>query len=432
MIANKYEIVRKLGEGGTGAVYLVRHADIDVFYALKILGAEVCENEKFIEQFKLEASVLQKFSHPGVTQLRDFGRTPEGDYYLAMDYSKGKTLRAILDEEGPYHVQGALEIAIQLLGIVADAHEHGIIHRDLKPCNIMINRDKEKGERVQILDFGTAMLRGSVDVDNTKALASFGTPLYMAPEQASGATNIDHRVDIYSIGIILYQLLTGDVPFEGKDVVQTLLMHVTQVPEPFAERYGLPEYVQTLVFKALEKKPHARYETARDFQKACVKCLKRFLRERDEIRQQHGSSKKHEEKKSVALEKAMALSGLPAGEGTKILCLDDDEMILNIMKHLLEANGYRVYTALDCSAIHDVLMKEDVRLVVSDVQMPGLPGTKVCRLLKKSIEDLKVILFSNIPEQDLQKFSEENKADGWISKSWKPAEWLEKIEQLAD
>jgi CheY-like chemotaxis protein len=118
-------------------------------------------------------------------------------------------------------------------------------------------------------------------------------------------------------------------------------------------------------------------------------------------------------------------------EKTKILCLDDDEMIINIMKHLLEANGYEVFTAMDCSAIHDFLYKEKVKILVSDVQMPGMPGTRICQLLKQAIPDLTVVLFSNIPESELARCAEENKADAWISKNWKPAEWMKKIAELA-
>ncbi len=118
------------------------------------------------------------------------------------------------------------------------------------------------------------------------------------------------------------------------------------------------------------------------------------------------------------------------GDVTTILCLDDDEMVLNIMQHILEKEGFQVYTAVDCSTIHDYLFQKNVSLLVSDVQMPGLPGTKVCRLLKKSMKDLKIVLFSNIPERELEKCANENMADGWISKLKKPNEWLEAIKEV--
>jgi len=421
IIADKYETITELGVGGTGSVLLVRHADLGVHYALKLLNRNLSEDSRFIETFKQEAEVLLHFSHPGTTQLRDFGRTDDGLYYLAMDYCDGLPLKDVLEKDGPYPVKRGLEICIQILEVLEAAHAKGIIHRDIKPGNIMIERDAAGTEQVKVLDFGTALLKKHIG-ESTEVVA-VGTPCYMSPEQAAGDGQLDHRSDIYSVGIVLYELLTGDVPYEGESIIQTLILHLTQPPAPFAARYGIPHEVEGLVFRALAKQSGDRFESAKDFSAAC----------RDVIAQiQQRMSPGGVDHSSLPEAKEVQVSQADSQEQTKILCLDDNEMILHILKHILEKEGYKVFTALDCSAIHNFLFREKIDLLVSDVQMPGMPGTKICKLLKKSMEDLKVVLFSNIPERELKKCSEENLADGWISKHTKPDEWLTKIKAIIE
>jgi serine/threonine-protein kinase len=424
-IAGKYEVVRPLGAGGMGKVLLVRHVDLDLLYALKYLDPTIAGNPKYIEQFKREAAALQQFTHPGMTQLRDFGRSEAGEYYLAMDYCEGRPLKDILDSDGPYPVKSALKIMIQLLDVLEAAHKQGIVHRDIKPANIMVvGDDSSDTPEVKILDFGTALLRQGGDGPNGDTTV-LGTPCYMSPEQASGAPHLDSRVDIYACGIMLYELLTGSVPFEGGDVVQTLLMHITQPAPEISTLYGIPSFVEEIVSKALEKKRENRFQSAVEFAAACEDAVERHARG-EHLMAIKPSSGEVQEIGSIADSSSTEVQP----QKTKILCLDDDEMILNILKHLLEINGYEVFTALDVSAIHDILFEQGVDLLLSDVQMPGLPGTKVCRLIKKSMEDLKVVLFSNIPERDLEKYSEENGADGWISKNTRPEEWLTRIQEI--
>lgn len=417
IVADKYEVIRKLGEGGTGAVFLVRHVDLNVEYALKLLNKTVSDDDRFIERFKKEASLLLRFGHPGITQLRDFGRTEEGNYYMAMDYCDGVPLKYRLENEICFSYEDTLRIAIQILNVLEAAHTQGIVHGDIKPENIMLEDESEGGIRIRVLDFGTAVLKQQFAEEEG---AIFGTPCYMSPEQAAGEVSLDHRADIYSLGVVLYELLTGHVPFEGENVVQTLLLHLTQPLVSLSKHYGVPVEIEEIVFKALEKTPQARFKTAKEFREACEAVLRKIA---------------PEEAKLVAHEQESPESGSEASEPasnevTRILCLDDDEMILNIMQHVLEKEGYEVFTALDCSSIHDYLFQKQISLLVSDVQMPGLPGTKICRLLKKSMKDLKVILFSNIPERDLERHSTENMADGWISKQKKPQDWLEEIQRV--
>ncbi len=423
VVAGKYEVERELGQGASGTVYLVKHTDLGINYALKILDKSLCD-QKFIDRFKREAEVLSRFTDPGSVQLRDFGKTEEGGYYMAMDYCPGTTLKKVIEDHGEIPVRRALHIMEQLLTTLDAAHRAGIIHRDIKPENIMLLRDENGKDVVKVLDFGIAKLRErEMTSGMTMEGAAIGTPQYMSPEQASGEANLDHRVDLYAAGVALYEMVTGAPPFVGTTVIQTLIMHLTQPPAPFAEAFGFPEFVESLVLKALEKNRDERFQTAAEFREACSRVMQLLSKNNQAPIE---LSPEPESQTPLVAESEPVVSKTP----TKILCLDDSDMILHIMKHILEEQGYIVYTANNSSAVHQYLFSEGVELLVTDVQMPDLPGTKVCRMLKKSLPSLKVVLFSNLPDRELDKLSTESKADGWISKNTKPKEWLDKIVEV--
>jgi serine/threonine protein kinase len=421
VIADKYEIEKILGEGGAGTVYLVKHTDLGVKYALKLLKKELVD-QRFIDRFKREAEVLIKFNHPGSVALRDFGKTSTGEYYMAMDYCEGKTLKKLLDDIGEMPIRRVFNIMEQLLTALVAAHKVGIIHRDIKPENIMLTEDEDKSDSVKILDFGIAKLKEKEN-DSSKTMdgVSVGTPQYMSPEQASGESNLDHRVDIYSLGCVFYEMLTGKSPFIGDSVIQTLILHLTQPPAKFAEEFGLPDYVETLVFKSLEKDREARYQTAQEFLDSLANVKELIFK----TKENNNSSELISSKEVKTIQNPNNTKA-----PLKILCLDDSDMILHIFKHILEEKGFTVFTANNSSAVHQYLFQDKVDLLVTDVQMPDIPGTKVCSMLKRTVPDLKVVLFSNLPEKELDKMTIENKADGWISKNTKPAEWVEKIQQV--
>jgi len=422
LIAKKYEVVHQLGKGGMGDVYLVRHADLGVSYALKLLNRELSEDARFIERFKLEAEVLLRFSHPGTTQLRDFGKTEDGLHYIAMDYCDGVPLKDILERDGPYPVKRALELIIEVLDVLEAAHQQGIVHRDIKPANLVVEEKNGITERLRVLDFGTALIKkhiGQKEADQ----GILGTPCYMSPEQAAGEIDLDHRSDIYSTGVLLYELLSGEVPFEGETVVQTLIMHLTQPPPSFASTYGIPEEVEEVMHRALAKKREERFQSCTEFSKACTEVITSLSRGSTGV-----TTKKTEKEKPKVTEAPQQSSA--EQRGMKILCLDDNEMILHILEHILLKEGFQVFTAQDCSSIHDYLFQEKIDLLISDINMPGMPGTKICKLLKMEMEGLKVVLFSNIPDRELEKCSKENLADGWISKNTKPDTWLAEINRV--
>jgi serine/threonine protein kinase len=416
IIAGKYLLERELGHGGYGDVLLVRHADLGVRYALKLISRELSLDEKVIDRFKREAEVLLRFNHPGTVQLRDFGRTAEGRYYIAMDYSEGRPLSEILLEKKALSVKETVHVLLQALNVLQAAHEAGVIHRDVKPENMMIEGDLLGAHSLKVLDFGVAKLREQT-LTTTKTVegSALGTPQYMAPEQAAGDSDIDCRADIYALGVLGYELLTGQVPFLGDTIVQTLLMHITKPPPKFAEVLNVPESLQACIYKALAKMREDRFDSCATF----IEALKLVVVPTVEV------------KAAVAVpQTSVSKSTIEETTKKKILCLDDNEMILNILKHLLEREGFEVFTATTPAAIYPYLFAHKVELLVSDVQMPGLSGSKVCQMLKKTLSDLKIILFSNIPERELEKLSIESKADGFISKNASPVEWMTKIKEI--
>jgi serine/threonine protein kinase len=426
IIAGKYEVLKELGEGGAGTVYQVKHTDLGVIYALKLLKPELVD-QRFIDRFKREAEVLIRFNHPGSVALRDFGKTETGAYYMAMDYCEGTTLHDLILAQGEIPMRRVLKITEQLLETLHAAHTAGIVHRDIKPENIMLDKASDGSDFVRILDFGIAKLKEQKnDPSRTMDGVSVGTPQYMSPEQASGEANLDHRVDIYSLGCVVYEMLTGQPPFAADTVLQTLIMHLTQPPPPFAAEYGFPDYVESFVFRALEKNRESRYQSGEEFLSSLRK-LKETL-----FPVAKDSQEVKPVKESHQLDNQASQAPIVAKKPTKILCLDDSDMILHIFKHILEEKGYIVYTANNSAAVHQYLFQEKVDLLVTDVQMPDIPGTKVCRMLKKTIPDLKVVLFSNLPERELEAMSNESKADGWISKNTKPKEWVEKIVEVLE
>ncbi len=421
LIAGKYEVIEKLGEGASGTVFRARNIASGSEYAVKILLPSLTQNERFTARFIQEAKVLERFVHPGSIQLRDFGKTEDGMFYMATDFCDGVALRQILSERKHFSVDETLDCMVQVLEVLHAAHELGIIHRDLKPDNVLVESNADGSRRYRLLDFGVAKLTENTKEDSEMMLTlegtAVGTPQYMSPEQAAGVTDLDYAVDIYALGVMMYELLAGRLPFNSPNVLQILLMHSTMAPPPLEPELGVPSSVQELMYKALEKNRANRYSSAKEFADACAAVRAELLA---------GAKTVIQENPIIAAESAERHG---TGE-TKILCLDDDPMVLNILKHMLTHEGYTVFTTTDCSSVHDLILNEEVRFMISDVQMPGLPGTKICRMLKEAYPDIKIVLFSSIDERDLERRAAESNADGWMSKQASPPEWIAKVKSL--
>ena len=252
----RYVIKRKLGSGGMADVYLAEDQELGRRVALKLLDERHASDEQFVERFRREAQSAAGLNHPNIVSIFDRGRA-EGTYYIAMEYLDGRTLKELLVRNGPTPIPIAIDYARQILGALSFAHRNGIIHRDIKPHNIIVGSDG----RLKVTDFGIARSGAS---QMTEAGSIVGTAQYLSPEQARGAP-VDPRSDLYSLGIVLYEMLTGAVPFSGDTPVEIAMKHLSQVPEPPSTlRPQVPHDLDAVVMRALAKDPDQRYASAEE------------------------------------------------------------------------------------------------------------------------------------------------------------------------
>jgi serine/threonine-protein kinase len=252
----RYVIKRKLGSGGMADVYLAEDQELGRRVALKLLDDRHASDEQFVERFRREAQSAAGLNHPSIVSIFDRGQA-EGTYYIAMEYLDGRTLKELLIRNGPTPPAIAIDYARQILGALAFAHRNAIVHRDIKPHNIIVRPDG----RLKVTDFGIARSGAS---QMTEAGSIVGTAQYLSPEQARGAP-VDPRSDLYSLGIVLYEMLTGKVPFTGDTPVEIAMKHLSQVPEPPSSiRPEIPHDLDAVVMRALAKDPDQRYGSAEE------------------------------------------------------------------------------------------------------------------------------------------------------------------------
>jgi eukaryotic-like serine/threonine-protein kinase len=253
----RYRVLRKLGSGGMAEVYLAEDEELGRRVAIKILNERHASDEQFIERFRREAKNAAGLSHPNIVQIYDRGEA-EGTYYIAMEYLEGRTLKEVAAQSEPLPVEQAIAYARQILNALRFAHRKGIVHRDIKPHNALIDGDGS----VKVTDFGIA--RAGAASQMTEAGSIIGTAQYLSPEQARGGV-IDHRSDLYSVGIVLYELLTGTVPFTGDTPVEIAMKHLSAVPDPpSSRRPDLPRALDQVVLRALAKDSDERYGSAEE------------------------------------------------------------------------------------------------------------------------------------------------------------------------
>ncbi len=270
IVARKYRVEQMLGEGGMGKVYKANQVALDKPVVLKVLRQSLLSDERTVARFHREAKAASRLNHPNSISVLDFGQSEEGSLYIAMEFVAGKDLHQVLSKEWPLPEARLVRIISQVLSALSDAHGAGVVHRDLKPENIMIEQRRGEPDFVKVLDFGIAKIQDSTGEEGpalTRAGFVCGTPEYMSPEQARGA-QVDHRSDLYAVGVILYQLTTGMLPFDSDSAVGFATKHLTEEPPLPSRRRPdckVSQGMERLIMRALAKDPNDRPQTADEF-----------------------------------------------------------------------------------------------------------------------------------------------------------------------
>ncbi|MGH7569715.1 MAG: protein kinase domain-containing protein [Gemmatimonadales bacterium] len=268
VVADRYHVVKKLGEGGMGQVYLAEHVKMGRRSAIKVMNPGMVHDPDAVARFNREAANASRITHPNVCAIYDFGETPDGLIYLAMEFIEGEPLTDLLEREGALPPRRAVPIFLQVADALQAAHDLGIVHRDLKPDNIMLRRAKGGGDVVKVVDFGIAKAVGGDESQKvTKTGLVLGTPEFMSPEQLSGDA-VDGRSDLYSLALVLFRALTGRLPFEASTMQETMVKRLTDEPQKLGQvRPDLvfPAGLQEILDAALTRSPVDRYQTVAKF-----------------------------------------------------------------------------------------------------------------------------------------------------------------------
>ena len=269
VLADKYEVTRILGTGGMGVVVAARHRELDKLVALKFMHEELSSSTQAVERFLREARAAARLQNEHVGRVLDVGRLPGGIPYIVMEYLEGKDLLQVLEERGPLPVSEVVELVLQACEGMAEAHTQGIVHRDLKPQNLFLTTRPDGRRLVKVLDFGIS--KSQFAKGPTSTAQSMGSPAYMAPEQVKSARSVDARADIWSLGVILYQLLSNRLPFDGDNVHEVMFKVLSEAPVPLASvRSDLPPRVLAAVERCLDKERERRFASVAELAQELV------------------------------------------------------------------------------------------------------------------------------------------------------------------
>jgi serine/threonine-protein kinase len=279
-LSDRYEVTRKIGEGGMGAVYEGRHKLIGKRVAIKVLLDKFAQKADVVARLQQEARLASSIGHEHIVDITDFGETRDGRTFVVMEYLEGESVAALLSREGPLPPDRAVTIGRQVASALGAAHEKGIVHRDIKPENIFLIRRSDR-DFVKVVDFGISKalrLKDEEDSPSSPRLTQtgmvLGTPLYMSPEQARGEDDLDHRIDVYALGIILYELITGEVPYRGTNylnIIAQVLSQEAKPPSRVRPDLGITPALEAVILKAMAKDRDLRYAGMRELDEDLAK-----------------------------------------------------------------------------------------------------------------------------------------------------------------
>ncbi|HAA89275.1 MAG: Serine/threonine-protein kinase Sp [Thermoanaerobacterales bacterium 50_218] len=263
VLGNRYEIISRLASGGMANVYLARCRVLNRLVTIKVLKEELAEDKEFLQRFQREAQAVASLSHPNIVNIYDVGEE-NGLPYIVMEYVEGENLKEVIRRKAPFSPQEIANIGAQVCAALAHAHEKGIVHRDIKPHNILVTT----GGRIKVTDFGLARMLSAPSANVTQSGTVVGSVYYFSPEQAQGR-EVDPRSDIYSLGVVLYEMATGEVPFKGDNPISVALKHLQEEPPPIRQKNpAIPPELEQVIFKAMAKDPENRFSSADEMRKA--------------------------------------------------------------------------------------------------------------------------------------------------------------------
>lgn len=380
-INDRYQIIRTIGEGGMANVYLAHDIILDRDVAVKVLRGDLAGDEKFVRRFQREAISASSLSHPNIVEMYDVGED-NGKYFIVMEYVEGKTLKSLIKRRGALTLSEVIDIMMQLTSGLACAHESYIIHRDIKPQNVLILDDG----RVKITDFGIAMALNSNELTQTNSV--MGSVHYLPPEQANGATSTI-KSDIYSTGILMYELLTGKIPFKGENAVEIAIKQMKDpIPSVCEQNPEIPQSIENIILKATAKNPKNRYENVMEMHNDLATALDQGRRDEPKVVFQYPEYEIMEEetKKTTRISKHEEKSQI----------VEPDKKERNINMILLITGGIVTFIVL---LIAIVLLLLPSKTNPKEIEIPNVSGMTVERA-EKALEKLGFVVKDEISEKN--------------------------------
>ncbi|MGD0528043.1 MAG: protein kinase [Polyangiaceae bacterium] len=391
LVAGRYEVDGVVGRGGMAVILGARHVELGQRVAIKVLRRDVPRRAEVNARFLREARACAQLRSEHVVRVFDVGHLENGQPFMVMEHLTGGDLGRIVHVGGVLPVEDAVSYVLQACEGVAEAHAMGIVHRDLKPSNVFLAAGADGSPVVKVLDFGISKVTSTDGFLLTATDATVGSPVYMSPEQVRAAKDIDHRTDIWSLGVVLYQLLTGRVPFDAPTQSALFVAIATDAPLPVAQhRPELPEALAAAVMKCLEKLPAQRFQTVADLASA----LAPFgPADAPSIVQRIARISKQNQLADTASTRVAA----PDAARGRVLVVDDDRQVLRVTARLLRNAGWTVDEAAEGREALARLGGTAYDAIVTDIDMPGLDGVELLRVLRARDDRTPVVLMTGGP-----------------------------------